>query len=84
MERQYNNELTTEVLAIIDQFLFAVKIVTGVGKMSEVNDSGVSLVSSLLDNGDVIISTPQDSFVLVGRTGSLMSLDFLSTKTGDA
>jgi uncharacterized protein affecting Mg2+/Co2+ transport len=53
------------------------KIVTGAGKMSEVNGRGVALVNSRLDNGDEIISTLCDGPMIVGRKGEEMPEDFL-------
>src|SRR5436190_402887 len=55
------------------------KIVTGAGKMSEVNGRGVALVNSRLDNGDEIISTLCDGPMIVGREGEDMPEDFLSS-----
>jgi len=42
-----------------------------------------ALVGSLLDNGDEIISIPQNSSVLAGREDVAMPSDFLAA-TGDA
>lgn len=53
------------------------KIVTGAGKMSEVNGRGVALVNSCLDNGDEIISTLCDGPMIVGRKGEKIPEDFL-------
>lgn len=55
------------------------KIVTGAGRMSEVNGRGVALVSSRLDNGDEIISTLCNGPMIVGRKGEAMPEDFLLT-----
>ena len=38
---------------------------------------GIALVNSVLDNGDEIISTPQNNAILVGRAGESMPFDFL-------
>ncbi|WP_039058521.1 PAAR domain-containing protein [Enterobacter sp. Bisph1] len=53
------------------------KIVTGAGKMSEVNGRSVALVNSRLDNGDEIISTLCNGPMIVTRTGETMPEDFL-------
>lgn len=53
------------------------KIVTGAGKMSEVNGRGVALVNSHLNNGDEIVSTLFNGPMLVGREGEKMPEDFL-------
>lgn len=55
------------------------KIVTGAGKMTEVNGRGVALVNSRLDNGDEIISTLCDGPMIAGREGEDMPEDFLSS-----
>ncbi|MGE6427072.1 hypothetical protein ACQKDS_04525 [Serratia sp. NPDC078593] len=54
-------------------------MVTGTGKMSEVNGRGVALVNSRLDNGDEIISTLCNGPMIVGREGEKMPEDFLSS-----
>ncbi|WP_373225793.1 PAAR domain-containing protein [Enterobacter cloacae complex sp. ESBL7] len=56
------------------------KIVTGSGRMSEVNGRSVALVGSRLNNGDEIISTPQSSEVLLHREGEQLPGDFLTEK----
>lgn len=55
------------------------KIITGAGKISEVNGRGVALVNSRLDDGDEIISTLCDGPMIVGREGEDMPEDFLSS-----
>lgn len=54
------------------------RISTGAGKKWIIRDRGVALVGSSLDNGDVIISTPQDSCYLVTRVGVPEGGDFLA------
>lgn len=57
------------------------KIINGSGSVNT-NDSGVSfaLVGSKLDNGDMIISTPQDSaFLYLLDNSPAMPADFLTT-----
>lgn len=53
------------------------RIVSSAGRSYSVEDRGIALVGSRLDNGDEIISTPQSSSVLVGREGVAMADDFL-------
>lgn len=55
------------------------KIVSSAGaKYTSVNGRGIALVGSQLDNGDEIIGTPQDIYVLLSRNGVSMPQDFLS------
>ncbi|EMH4164258.1 hypothetical protein RJ498_003568 [Pluralibacter gergoviae] len=55
------------------------RIVSSAGSQyRDVNGCGIALVGSRLDNGDVIISTPQDACMLVGREGVAQPPDFLS------
>lgn len=56
------------------------KVITGAGKMSEVNGRGVALVNSSLDNGGRIISTPCDGQMLAGRKSEAMPEDFLPSR----
>lgn len=53
------------------------KIISSAGSEYRLEDKGIALVGSLLDNGDEIISTPQDGSVLTGREGVAMPSDFL-------
>lgn len=54
------------------------RIVTSAGsQFASIDGKGMALVNSLLDNGDEIISTPQNSVVLTGRAGESMPADFL-------
>ncbi|WP_261804229.1 hypothetical protein [Serratia marcescens] len=55
-------------------------MVTGSGRMSEVNGRSVALVGSRLNNGDEIISTPQSSEVLLHREGEQLPGDLLTEK----
>ncbi len=55
------------------------RIATSAGSQFTSSDGkGIALVSSRLDNGDEIISTPQNSAFLVGRAGVPMPEDFLA------
>lgn len=54
------------------------KIISSAGSEYSLEGKGIALVGSLLDNGDEIISTPQDSSVLVVRVGEPMPEDFLA------
>lgn len=55
------------------------RIVSSAGSQyRDVNGCGLALVGSRLDNGDVIISTPQDACMLVAREGVALPPDFLS------
>lgn len=54
------------------------RIITSAGHKYTWEDRGIALVGSELDNGDVIISTPQSSGMLVGRKGVPMPEDFLT------
>ncbi len=58
------------------------KIITSAGQVFSIEGEGVALVGSLLDNGDEIISTPQDVSVLTGREGIAMPSDFLVRAEG--
>jgi len=53
------------------------RVVSGAGSQYAIDECGIALVGSELDNGDMIISTPQSSGVLVGREGVDMPADFL-------
>ncbi len=53
------------------------RIISSAGSQHTYEDRGIALVGSLLDNGDVIISTPQSSGILVGHEGVPMADDFL-------
>lgn len=54
------------------------RIISSAGSRHTYEERGIALVGSELDNGDVIISTPQSSGMLVGRKGVPMPEDFLS------
>lgn len=54
------------------------RIVTGAGRKATHNEKGLALVGSLLDNGDEIISTPQEHLVLLSRKGIDEAPDFLA------
>ncbi|MDT0177157.1 hypothetical protein Q9R34_14030 [Enterobacter sp. BRE11] len=54
------------------------RIISSAGSRHTYEERGVALVGSELDNGDVIISTPQSSGMLVGRKGVPMPEDFLT------
>lgn len=58
------------------------KIITSAGSEYSIEGLGIALVGSLLDNGDEIISTPQNVSFLIGREGVAMPLDFLSSIEG--
>lgn len=53
------------------------KIVSTAGDLHTFEDRGVAVVESQLDNGDTIISTPQDIGVLLAREGVPMPANFL-------
>ena len=53
-------------------------IITSAGQLSEWEGKGIALVGSLLDNGDVIISTPDYGSVFTVREGESMPDDFLT------
>ncbi|WP_202308379.1 hypothetical protein [Dryocola clanedunensis] len=55
-------------------------IITSAGQLSEWEGKGIALVGSLLDNGDVIISTPDYGLVFTFREGESMPDDFLPVK----
>ncbi|MGC0864386.1 hypothetical protein [Pantoea agglomerans] len=54
------------------------RIISSAGSGYTWEDGGIALVGSELDNGDVIISTPQSSGMLVGRKGVPVPEDFLT------
>ncbi|MGC6061427.1 PAAR domain-containing protein [Enterobacter kobei] len=54
------------------------QIITGSGSILHHDGKGFALVGSLLDNGDEIISTPQEHALLCCRAGEAMPEDFLS------
>lgn len=54
------------------------RIVTCAGSQYTHDGLGIALVNSLLDNGDEIISTPQNGCMLTGRDGVPMPEDFLA------
>lgn len=54
------------------------RIISSAGSRHTYEGRGVALVGSELDNGDVIISTPQSAGMLVGRKGVPMPEDFLT------
>lgn len=58
------------------------KIISGAGELQTIEERGVALVGSLLDNGDEIISTPQSDHVLAGREGVPMPANFLVAVEG--
>lgn len=53
------------------------RIISGTGKYRVHNGKSMALVGSLLDNGDVIISTPKDGRFLVEYEGTPFGHDFL-------
>ncbi len=53
-------------------------IITSAGQLSEWEGKGIALVGSLLDNGDMIISTPDYGAVFTVREGESMPDDFLT------
>ncbi|WP_455424659.1 hypothetical protein [Dryocola sp. LX212] len=55
-------------------------IITSAGQLSEWEGKGIALVGSLLDNEDVIISTPDYGLVFTFRKGESMPDDFLPVK----
>ena len=59
------------------------RIVTSTGsQFTSIDGKGMALVNSLLDNGDEIISTPQNTVVLTVRAGESMPADFLVAVKG--
>ena len=52
-------------------------ITTGAGKQHRFGEAEAALVGSRLDNGDEIINTPQDSLLIIERSGEAMPVDFL-------
>ncbi|KAF6665778.1 hypothetical protein HFD92_08600 [Pantoea sp. EKM101V] len=54
------------------------RIISSAGSRHTYKERGVALVGSELDNGDVIISTPQSEGMLVGRKGVPVPEDFLT------
>lgn len=55
------------------------RIVSSAGShYRDVNGRGIALVGSRLDNGDLIISTPQYACMLIAREGVAQPPDFLS------
>lgn len=52
-------------------------ILTGAGKEYRFGQAQAALVDSRLDNGDEIINTPQDSLLLIKRSGEAMPDGFL-------
>lgn len=59
------------------------RIVTSAGsQLVSIDGKGMALVNSLLDNGDEIISTPQNTVVLTVRAGESMPADFLVAVKG--
>ncbi|MCH9300409.1 hypothetical protein [Pantoea allii] len=54
------------------------QIISSAGREYTWEDRGIALVGSELDNGDVIISTPQSSGMLVGRKDVPVAEDFLT------
>lgn len=55
----------------------AALIATGAGKEHRFGQVQAALVGSRLDNGDEIINTPQDSLLIIQRSGEAMPVDFL-------
>ncbi|EMH4162929.1 hypothetical protein RJ498_002190 [Pluralibacter gergoviae] len=76
MNRQYNNELTQKVLATMGQSPLTSKQL--VGSQYTYDGKSIALVSSLLDDGDEIISIPQGGSMLTRREGVPMPADFLT------
>ncbi|MBC2621989.1 hypothetical protein [Citrobacter cronae] len=58
------------------------RIVSSAGQKATHFDKGLALVGSVLDNGDEIISTPQDTLVLLSRKGMPEAPDFLAIPGG--
>lgn len=59
------------------------RIVTSAGsQLVSIDGKGMALVNSLLDNGDEIISTPQNTVVLTVRAGESMPAGFLVAVKG--
>jgi len=54
------------------------RIISNAGSRHTYKERGVALAGSELDNGDVIISTPQPAGMLVGRKGVPVPEDFLT------
>lgn len=54
------------------------RIVSSAGSQHSYEGRGIALVGSLLDNGDEIISTPQNIGVIIGREGVPDKDDFLA------
>ncbi|TBN98602.1 hypothetical protein EYZ49_12620 [Salmonella enterica subsp. salamae serovar 13,22:z:-] len=54
------------------------RIISSAGKQHTYDGRGIALVGSVLDNGDEIISTPQNSLMIVARDGVPMGDDFLA------
>ncbi|EBZ0491405.1 hypothetical protein D6445_11580 [Salmonella enterica subsp. enterica serovar Infantis] len=57
-------------------------IVSSAGRKATHKDRGLALVGSLLDNGDEIISTPQEHLILLSRKGIDEAPDFLAHPGG--
>ena len=55
-------------------------IISSAGQLSEWEGKGIALVGSLLDNGDVIISTPDYGSVFTVRESESMPDDFLTVE----
>lgn len=53
------------------------KIISGTGERSKSNGRSLALVGSLLDNGDIIVSTPQGARMLVEYDDMRFGDDFL-------
>lgn len=58
------------------------KIISGAGELYTLEERGVALVGSQLDNGDEIISTPQNMSLLDERRDVPMPVDFLVAVEG--
>jgi hypothetical protein len=59
------------------------RIVSSAGSQYATDGRGMALVGSVLDNGDEIISTPQNISILIGRAGVAMPEDFLRVSGGE-
>ena len=58
------------------------RIVSSAGQKATHFEKGLALVGSVLDNGDEIVSTPQDRLVLLSRKGMAEAPDFLAIPGG--
>lgn len=82
MDKQYTDDLTLDVLAVTGDEVISpddstAHIVNGSGSAFRNGGKGYALVGSHLDNGDEIISTPQDCTLLTCHAGETLPDDFL-------